>query len=116
MALVAHADIGALVVLTDADGHAPVVHGDEAMPHGIFHDGLQNERRQAQRAQIVRQLAFDMQRAFKARLGQHEVVVHVGDLLFERDEGLVDRERLAEVVGEDQNGLARAVGVCHAQC
>ena len=115
VALVAHADIGALVVLADADGHAPVVHGDKAVPHGVFHDGLQNERRQAQRAQIVRQLAFDVQRALKARLGQHEVVVHIGDLLLERDEGLVDRKRLAEVVGKDQNGLARAVGVRHAQ-
>ena len=58
MALVAHADIGALVVLTDADGHAPVVHGDKAVAHGVFHNGLERQRRQAQPVKIVRQLAL----------------------------------------------------------
>ena len=115
MSLIAHADVGALVILTDADVHAPVVHRHKAVAHSVFHNGLENERRQAQLRQIIGQRTFDMQRALKACLGEHKVVVHIGDLLLKGDKGLVDGQRLAEIGGEDKYRFTGAVGIGQAQ-
>ena len=112
---IAHADVGALVILTDADVHAPVVHRHKAVAHGVFHNGLENERWQAQLCQVIGQRAFDVQLALKACLGEHKVVVHIRDLLLKGDKGIVDGQRLAEIGGEDKYRFTGAVGIGQAQ-
>ena len=58
---------------------------------------------------------MDVERPLEPGLGEHQIVVHVGQLLLQGDHRLVDGEGLTEIVGQHQHRLTGPVRVGETQ-
>ena len=105
MALVCNPDVGPPVGLVDGNLDMPLLYCGLAMPYRIFHDRLENQRRQIEHRKRVGQLPHDMDCSLKTGFGNVQVVPHIGQLLLQGDKRLVDREGLPEIAGQRQDRL-----------
>ena len=115
LALIGNSNMHALPFLRDAQFHPAVIHRSAAMPHSVFNQRLDNQRRQAARIGILRDVCRKMDRIHKARLRDREIVFHIVQLRRKRNEFLVDAERLPVIIRKDEQEASRLTRVRAAQ-
>lgn len=105
MPVVGDLDLDALPSLLDSDLDIPVIHRGPPVPHGVFHHRLEDQGRQIGHGQGLGQVPLHAECVLKPRLHQGQEIAHIGQLLLQRDKGLIDAQRLAEIVGQDEDHL-----------
>ena len=83
----------------------PVVYRGAAVAHGVFHNGLEDQRGQIQDGQYIGQVPGDMDGILESSLGEGQIVADIRQLLLQEDKGLVDGKSLPEVACQGEDGF-----------